>query len=187
MMTGIAARLKGSAKQAVSVLQGRTGIFAVLAKEHGQVSALMRQAVKAASAGKRNELLRRIRVELMSHDQAEEMTLYQSLSRIPSMKDIIVQSQLEHEELEQLLSIALSSAAEGPDAHRHLAMLQEAVERHIEREETRVFTLAEKHLSAERVVYLEQSFKHLKAEEKRRLSHDGAPFVAAASASRPEF
>src|SRR5690606_40654877 len=81
-MSEIAAKLRGTVKQAATVLKGQTGIYATLAKEHGEVASLLKQAEYTADSDVRHQLLRTIRHELTAHARAEERTLYEALTHL---------------------------------------------------------------------------------------------------------
>ncbi len=167
-MSEFTANAKGAAKQVASVLKGRAGIYATLAKEHGAVSSLLNQALETSSIEKRDALLDKIRVELLSHARAEEMTLYDALSSLDDTRAESRHSRSEHQEIEQLLVDALATSSD-----ESIRELLEAVEHHVAEEENVLFVRADELLPREQEAVLNTRFKELKEKEKRRLEGNG--------------
>jgi hemerythrin superfamily protein len=172
-MADISAQLKGTGKQLESVLKGRTAIYSTLAKEHGEVSALLNKAIKAKSAVKRTELLNEIRLELLSHSYAEEETLYAALSRFDEMQQKAKHQRGEHQEIERLLKDAFAAPPESAEQTEALEDLQTTIEHHVKEEEDQLFAQAKDLLSREEEKQLDENFAELKETKKRQLEGDG--------------
>lgn len=173
-MADVTAHAKGMAKQAATLLKGQTGIYATLAKEHGEVSSLLKQAVQSESPAKREPILAKIRVELLSHARAEEKTLYNALGTLDATRDKAAHSKIEHDEIEALLQQVAISAPGTREETAALEKLRQHVEHHAQEEEQQLFVQAHDLLPKEVESRLDQEFKREKEAEKRRLEANGS-------------
>lgn len=172
-MPDISTQFKGAAKQAVSAIKGRTGIYATLSKEHGEVSSLLKKVLQEKSAKKRAELLDEIRVEVLSHAYAEEETLYDSLDRFDETQQKAGHSRGEHQEIEQVLRAVFAAAPDSSEQISAIEDLQKAIEHHVDEEENDLFVRAEKLLSKMEARVLDERFAELKRIKKLQLESDG--------------
>ena len=70
------AKTKGTVKAVKARFEGLTGVFATLAKQHGEAGSLLHAVV--ADRSKREELWPQIRTALLSHERAEMRVIYPS-------------------------------------------------------------------------------------------------------------
>lgn len=169
-MNELIAKSKGAVKQVASALKGQWGIYATLAKEHGEVSSLLKQALKASSDLERESLIAKIRVELLSHTNAEEHSVYQRLARLDGTSDRIERSKAEHDEIERLLEEVSELETRSSEQTEALEALREAVENHVYDEENKLFPRAQRVFTDEQERALDDEFKRLKKAEVQRLS-----------------
>lgn len=163
-MSEFTAHVKGTTKQVASALKGLTGIYATLAKEHGEVSSLLDQAIDTDAEDERAKLMDLVRIELLSHAFAEEETLYDALSRFEQTRELCQHSRTEHQEMER----ALEEAVAGP-TQRALEALRITIQSHVEEEETELFVRADQLLPKTQERELDDLFKQLKESRKREL------------------
>lgn len=164
--------MHGVAKQAATILKGRAGIYATLAKDHGEVASLLKQAIDARSE-KREQLLEKIRVELLSHSRAEEETLYTALAEQTHASADTSRRFEEHETIEELLREAMTASTRGTQTGA-LTALQVAIESHVVEEENELFPQAIDTLPSGHETRLNERFKELKDRQKSILESDGA-------------
>ncbi len=171
-MPDLSTHLKGAAKQAASAVKGRTGIYSTLAKEHGEVSSLLKKALAAKSVERRAELLNEIRIEVLSHAYAEQETLYDALDRFEETQRKAGYSRGEHQEIESALRKALAAPAGTPEQVSAIEDLQGTIEHHVDEEENDLFVRAEKLLSKEEEKVLLERFAELSRVKKLQLERD---------------
>lgn len=173
-MAEATAMAKGAARQVATVLKGRTGIYSTLAKEHGEISSLLEQALKTDRPEKREPLLTKIRIELVSHARAETRTFYEALGKLDETRDMAAHSKIEHEKIEDLLQEVAVSEAGSDQESAALWSLLEFVEHHAGEEEDVLFARANAALPRDIEAQLNEDFKREKQAEKRRLEGNGA-------------
>jgi len=139
----IASKVAGKAKGIKAAIEGYRGIFRHLQEEHAEVSALMKRVAAGEEPDVRVKLFPKIHSELMSHAKAEEEEFYPVLEKHAELRELIVQSEEEHEEIEQLLG-ELTTCDPGEDAWGDLfEELMTSVEEHVELEEKELFVRAQ--------------------------------------------
>ncbi len=150
------AKTKGAAKQMKARLDGLTGIFALLTRQHGEAGALMERVVKDAS--KREELWPKIRTALLTHERSEMRLLYPELRMHDSLRALANSHDAEASELERMIhdldEVAIASDTFGKLFER----LAETVAHHASEEETDIFPKAQAVLGRDRANALEPKF-----------------------------
>jgi len=87
-MEEMASKAMGKAKEGKAAASGLTGVFRTLAKQHGEVSALLKRAKSSDDPEKRAELWQEIRVELLSHERGEMREVYPVLRKYPEIRPL---------------------------------------------------------------------------------------------------
>ena len=128
------AKAAGTVKAVKAGFNGLRGVFLHLAEEHGEVGALMKRVSKSADLEVRRELWPKIRVELLSHEQAEMAEVYPLLSSNEATREIVA---LHSQEAGQL-----KEAIAGVDAHDFASPAWAAAFE-------RLFTLVQLHVTEE--------------------------------------
>lgn len=155
-------KMKGAAKSAGQTLRGHVGIFSTLAKEHGEVSALMSRALKTDDVEERRSLYTKIRQELLSHAHAEDEVLYTRLSRPPETAGEIPHARKEHAEVEQLLNELQSMDPGHQSWVNKFEKLKSAVEHHANEEEQELFPQAQRVMDNEEARRLDDQYDIVK-------------------------
>lgn len=168
-MSEVSAKIRGAAKQVATVLKGQPGIYAVLAKEHGEMASLLGEAEENDDPEQRHRLLRTIRHELLAHARAEERTLYRALADFDDTRSMVAHSHSEHEEIERLLRNVTLFELGSPAATQAIAELRASVSHHVAEEESDLFARAQDLLYGAESRRLEDLFRVEKENEKRRL------------------
>jgi hemerythrin superfamily protein len=132
--------------------------------DHDRLKDMFKQALAAEDAGKRGELLERIRAELVAHERVEEDIFYPALrAASDKAKDIVLEGYEEHHVIDMILDEMFQVPEDAEQWQAKLKVLHENLEHHIEEEEGEVFKRAKKTMSAETLVELGQRMRQAKA------------------------
>lgn len=159
-------KLKGVVEEVAHRFKGETGILVTLAKEHAELRALIDEVKRSEDANHRQELLQMIRIELLTHDRAEERTLHADLAALGLQAEIDRQS-LEHRQIEKLLTELVEGMVIDPDAS--LDELEEALDAHVGREEGELFAAAKRNIPGDRLRLLGEAFEGTRERERERV------------------
>ncbi|MGH8160703.1 MAG: hemerythrin domain-containing protein [Gammaproteobacteria bacterium] len=126
-------------------------IYDVLTRQHGEVKEMLESlsrssAESAEDARKRQTMSRRLAAELVSHNRAESQTLYKRLLEFEDIRDQVEEHRREHDAVNTQLQGLLNVNVEDDAWPEKLLEIKNAVERHIEDEENRLFPEARKRL-----------------------------------------
>jgi hemerythrin superfamily protein len=165
----LASKAVGTAKAAKATLQGLTGVFRHLAKEHGEVSALLMRLKASSDPNVRRELLPTIRKELLSHEQGETRELYPVLRSNPQTEAIADDHDREAETLEAAVAALNAVAVDSPKWQPTLDALIVTVQEHVRLEEKEYFPRAQ-HVFGDRANELLERFERAKADAMRELN-----------------
>jgi hemerythrin superfamily protein len=155
-MDQILAKTKGAAKSVRARIDGLHGIFATLAKQHGEAGALL-DAVKG-DAQKRADLWPKIRTALVTHERAEMRVLYPELRMHDSLRALANSHDAEAAELERMIH-DLDEVDIASDTWGNLfSRLADTVVRHAGEEEREIFPRAQNVLGKDRALALDPKF-----------------------------
>jgi len=133
---------KGVMKTVEATFEGLRGVFRTLAKQHGEVSALLQRA-KAGDAEKRRELWPKIRVELLSHERAEVREVYPVLRQREATRPFVDRHDQDAREMDHMIA-RLGVLDIDSDAWSTLfCALADIVIAHAEEEEATIFPAAQ--------------------------------------------
>lgn len=150
------AKTKGAAKAVKARVDGLTGVFATLAKQHTEVGSLM-DNVKI-DASKRAELWPKIRSSLLTHERAEMRVLYPELRMHDSLRALANSHDAEAQELERMIH-DLDQVEIASDTWRNLFdRLADTVGRHAREEEADIFPKGQQALGKDRAKELDSKF-----------------------------
>jgi hemerythrin superfamily protein len=157
--TEVIAKGAGKTKAAAAALAGLRGIFKTLAKEHGEVTLLLKRVAASSDPDTRAELFPKIRKELLSHERSEVEELYSALRERGSegvqLADHHDQEAREMEALiEQLGGLPYDSAAWA----ERFEQLAQTVRHHAHEEEKEVFPKAQALLGERATRVLDQKY-----------------------------
>jgi len=129
----------GKVKGAVAAVKGLTGVFNTLAQQHGEASALLKQAKAAGDSKKRIDLWLKIRTELLSHERAELKVVYPALREHKGLEQIAEEHQNEASELERrIMELDGIDPASGTWKAKLTALI-DLVQHHVDEEENEWF------------------------------------------------
>ena len=143
---------------------GCAGIFATLKLEHATVAAVITELAGSTANDddrqpRRRELFEEIRVELLSHAAAEEVTFYARLKSKPETSAQIDESIDEHQRMEDLLEELERLGTDSLIFDSRFEDLAATVQRHVEEEENDLFPTAAAALTSEEIEDLDDAFK----------------------------
>lgn len=139
-------------------------IYDELKKDHQKVLALLDQLIASENAGPQawGELVQKIRDELIPHSRAEEAILYNSLRDMDQANDVVAHSYNEHLQAETVLRGLQITEATNVTWVGAARKLREALQHHIQEEETRVFTAAQVLFSEDEARAMGDAFVQMK-------------------------
>jgi hypothetical protein len=165
-----AAKVAGKTAAVEARIKGLKGVFTKLAEQHHTVGVLLTQAAGTTDPVKRRELWSEIRVELMSHEQAELLEIYPLLETYSTTSDITPRHGDQASELEGLIREVDLIATESDAWRAALARLNAKVKEHVEQEEKDFFPRAQAALGDEATKQLEPTFLRAQEMAKSRLA-----------------
>jgi hypothetical protein len=150
----------GKVKAVRARLSGLVGVFAYLTEQHGELLALMQRA--RVNNAKFTELWPTIRVELISHEQAEDRELYAVLRGRDATRALADHHATQVAELEHLIGRVDALSVGTPEHAAVFRRLREAVIRHVHDEERDTFPRAQQALGKDHAESLATAFRRAK-------------------------
>lgn len=146
-------------------------IFDTLIKEHREAADLLEKLEQTDSEDHeaRQILLVELTTALVSHNEAESRTLYESLARFNEMTDSVREHQQEHDEVNSMLATLVQMDTDDEQWPSKLKTIHENVERHVDDEENELFPQARKLLDEEEVNDLQDRFEQEKENAKSNM------------------
>ena len=149
--------------------KGLRGVFTTLAKQHHEVDALLTGAQATTDFVKRAELWRQIRVELISHEQAEHLEIYPVLEAYEATQGIARTHTAHSAELERLIGFLDETNVQSTHWQPILVQLIAKFHEHVQLEEQEFFARAQAFLGDAAAKALVQPFLRAKELAKREL------------------
>lgn len=126
------------------------------------------EAADADSLEEREALFKKLRTELFSHSKAEEAVLYTRLEELEEVKSLALESTEEHDVIDYMLSKLEATPVEDTGHwEAEIKVLKEAVEHHVQEEETRMFPRVRELFTAKDLDQMAVRFKEEKEMFKR--------------------
>lgn len=165
----LASKAAGAMKAAKATLDGLSGVFRHLVREHGEVSALLMRLKFTSDPALRRELWSEVRAELLSHERAETSEVYPTLRQDAQTQTMVQEHDRDAYDLEELVdeltAIDVKSERWQPALERLIAAVQE----HVRDEEEEYFPIAD-HAFKERSDDMLARYERAKAKAKRQLA-----------------
>ncbi len=139
-------------------------IFELLKKDHRKVEKLFSEIEGTAEPKKREKLFEQIYKELSMHAEAEELTFYAAMREYEETEALLDEAEEEHVEMKVMLEEMKSLDATSPDFAKKLLDLKNAVQHHVEEEESEVFPTVEDCMDEEELEQLADDFKQTKTQ-----------------------
>lgn len=135
----------------------------LLMQDHKEAAGLMDQ-LETADKGDRSakNVFLQLKDALTMHTQAEEQVFYPALKNHEETRDMIPESLEEHQEVDQILEEMSGLNPGNDDFMNKLTELRDAVEHHVEEEESEMFPKAEKILGESRLQEMGRQMQQMK-------------------------
>ena len=137
-------------------MDGLHGVFATLAKQHAEVSALMKRVEDDAE--KRGDLWPTIRTELLSHERGELRVVYPELRMTAATRSLADQHEEEAKELEGLIEELDGTTIDSNMWGAKFQTLAKTVRQHAHEEEKEIFPQAQEVFGKIRTKALDAEF-----------------------------
>jgi hemerythrin superfamily protein len=139
-------------------------IYEALMKDHDHVKELLSDliALDDEDTEARSELVEEIRDELIPHARAEESIFYNSMRSLQEDNSEVMHGYKEHMEAETLLRALQVTDTVNVGWRKTAEKLKEALEHHIEEEETTIFAEARELFTAEEAEMMGEAFEKMK-------------------------
>lgn len=139
-------------------------IYEALKKDHDLLKVLLEKLTQAGDAAQeeREQLISQVRDELIPHSRAEEKVFYNALREVKSAQAPAWHGFEEHATAEALLRTLQGMETFGADWSKTARKLRDALEHHIEEEETKLFLLGKQLFSSEEAKSMGEAFEALK-------------------------
>ncbi|HET8932324.1 MAG TPA: hemerythrin domain-containing protein [Polyangiales bacterium] len=165
----LASKAVGTVKAAKASFDGINGVFRHLMREHGEVSALLMRLKLSADPEMRRELWQEIRVELLSHEQAERLIVYPVLEQNAQTANMVARHNRDAGDLEDVIEELNKLGVESPEWPPTLERLIAQVQEHVRDEEEEYFPIAD-YVFKERSDDMLARFEKAKAKAKNQLT-----------------
>ncbi|MGE3974830.1 MAG: hemerythrin domain-containing protein [Bdellovibrionales bacterium] len=143
-------------------------IYEALETDHRKVKQLLIRLVGITdkNASERHDLISQIRDELIPHARAEESIFYNSMRELESGNEEVMHGYKEHMEAETLLRMLQVRDKIDMEWKKTAQQLKDALEHHIQEEESKIFSVARRLFTEEEARMMGQAFEKLKMEVK---------------------
>jgi hemerythrin superfamily protein len=145
-MEKAASEVMGAVKSTKARLEGLTGVFQHLAREHGEVTVLLLRVKASRDPKVRAELFPKIRAELLAHEKAELTNVYPVFRQQPKLAAFAEEHEDEAGELEAAIAQVTATAYDDELWQSRFEELIALVTAHVKEEESEWFPAAEKAL-----------------------------------------
>jgi len=152
------AKTKGVAKAVKARVDGLTGVFATLVRQHGEAAALL-DAVKR-DRDKRGELWPKLRVALLTHERAEMRVIYPELRMRDELRALANRHDAEADALERMIHDLEEVEMDGDTWGNLFERLADTVAHHAKEEENEIFPIAQRVIGKDRAKELDSKFQN---------------------------
>ena len=142
----VASRVMGAAKAVKATVEGVSGVFRELMREHGEVTALLMKIKKASDVDVRSELFPKIREELISHEKGELAAVYPAFREHEDLAGYAEMHEREAGTLERAVQRLTGMPYEAAEWDSAFADLVKTVAQHVKEEESEYFPVASRTL-----------------------------------------
>jgi hypothetical protein len=163
-LENIASGAMGAAKAIQAKIEGLTGVFAHLAREHGEVSTMLQRVKVSSDLRVREEFFPKIRSELLAHERAEQIVVYPAFRARPELESFAEAHEVEAEQLEQQVALVTETEYEDPYWPPRFAALVDQVSEHVKEEEDTLFRAANRVIGREESEWMMARYQAVKAD-----------------------
>lgn len=167
-MEKVASEALGAAKATKARVEGVTGVFAQLTREHGEVIALLMRVRMSSELEVRAGLMPQIRAELLSHERGEAADLYSVFQQHEDLADFAEEHDMDVEQLEEAIAQLSALRYEDELWPSRFDDLYDLVIRHTREEEEEYFPAASRALGREQSEQILTRYRITKAGAMKR-------------------
>jgi hypothetical protein len=160
----VASEALGAVKATKARVEGATGVFEQLTREHGEIIALLMRVRMSSQLEVRAGLMPKIRAELLAHEKGEATDLYSVLGQHEDLADFAEEHDTDVEQLEETIAQLLAVSYEDELWPSRFDDLYDLVTRHIRDEEEEYFPAASHALGREQSVEILARYQITKAQ-----------------------
>jgi hemerythrin superfamily protein len=146
------------------------GVFEVLAEQHRELLDVLRRALASSSAERRRTHWADARRQLLSHERAEEQSVYATLEGYDAAQTLLEQHGDHAVDLELAIAELDATDLESPDWSKRLRDVTAMVEEHVRDEETDFFHRAQELLGENTARELENPYSNAQREVRDTLA-----------------
>lgn len=165
----LASKAFGAVKATQATLEGLSGVFRHLVREHGEVSALLMRLKFSNDPAMRRELWSEVRAELLSHERAEIGEVYPTLRQDKQTQAMVQEHDSDASDLEELIDELSATDVKSDRWQPTLERLIAAVQEHVRDEEEEYFPIAD-HAFKERSDDMLERYERAKATAKKQIA-----------------
>jgi hemerythrin superfamily protein len=147
-MEQVASDVMGAVKATKAKIEGLTGVFQRLTREHGEVAAILLRLKMTSDPRVRAELFPQVRSELLAHERGELAEVYPVFRERTELSAFAESHEREAEFLEQELAAVSDLAYDDLRWSLRFAELTDLVLEHAKEEENTLFPAAQRVLGA---------------------------------------
>lgn len=136
-------------------------ILSLIEADHRKVETLFAEIEQADAAGM-YACFNQIYKELTLHAEAEEIVFYPALQEFEETEEYIEEAEEEHEEARVLLEEMKALRPEDPEFKSKLMALKEAIQHHVQEEESEIFEAVRSCMDGETLMELAEEFTDVK-------------------------
>ena len=138
-------------------------VTTIIENDHREVERLFAQYAAAATADQKDDLVDRIRLALAPHAAAEEILVYPAVRRaVEEGGEQASHAIDEHQDIKRLLSEVDKMSAGDSERDAKVRELQQAIEHHVQEEETNLLPSLRAGMDAERLEQMGELFERMK-------------------------
>jgi hemerythrin superfamily protein len=174
---GVTGRLRDAAVSVAGAVINTVGkpademnVLNVLKMDHLKVRTLFKEIEKAVAPLDKNDLFYQLRLDLLSHSEAEEQCVYRYCQQFRDVKELFDESWSEHDEMRSILDVISNVEAGTQVFQDRIKDLQTIVQAHVDKEEDEIFKVIRSKVDDVELVRMAQDFISRKAHIQRALS-----------------
>lgn len=137
-------------------------ILELIEQDHRKVESLLEEIKKTKDAKKKMKLFNDIYKEVNLHAKAEELVFYPAMREYDDTAEYIEEAEEEHEDAEALLEEMKEFNPKDAEFKEKLEELTEAIQHHVEEEESEIFKAVRKCIDEQQLNTLGEEFQAAK-------------------------
>lgn len=145
-------------------------IFELIQADHRKVESLFSEIESTDSAKKLQTLFNQLYTDLNVHAKAEELTFYPTMLNYEGTEDQVAEAEEEHTEAKELLEELKSLSPTSSEFKAKIRELKEAVQHHVEEEESEIFATISEKVGKEELKELAKEFQEAKSKLQKEMA-----------------